>query len=544
MDKQNDLFRKERSLSTQAPAEERPAEPADKEAPLYHFAHPYPRFGLAYTFFYHDIGDDFEAVLADEERLASLAADVIDDGLNYVRLHTEDRPSEDGKTELSYRYVSRNDLEGERGNDQDSDHFYYMAPHVATGDTGTNRLIKAARTFRDQLREGKKLGKSTQLKRSFSPFTAKVNAGTKSLSNPKTTRLQAAFTLVATLARYKPASQIDFTNQVVIPDLDLTNLIRFIRLFKRLRDSETGDVHTRTYEGDSKYYRPPIFRGNYPDAPQTQAFGPVGLIGAMGRWIQRAGHIAWAKKVVQALTARPLYLVSHEQELMKQAHVGHHVAGLSLTHDLPKALRGLYRAQHYNPDDNTPDSPNRRLFYEMAGRFLQFYTRPAFRDFLAFRVQYEASFSPILEDYFMNERQLSKALVQSARAYGAHLNLVAYLIAKDEVENKETGRDIYQAKSRALAQMESTAMSSKSTSALFGRLNRDAGQQTNRDAPAEAGPFMEAAIAGEIELDAVKELVLAFMRLQKDDTASGDDGAGDDAEAASPSPEDKMMGGE
>lgn len=535
MDNKRDFFRKERDLFTQTPAPASKQEAADQDAPLYHFAHPYPRFGLAYTLFHHDIGDDLEAVVTNQERLASLAADVIDDGLNYVRLHTEDRPNEEGKTELRFRYLSRDELET---SGQKAANFYYMAPHVATNDAGTNRLIKAARTFCDQLREGEKLGKSTQLKRSFSPFTAKVNAGTKSLSNPKTTRLQAAFTLVATLARYKPATQIDFTNQIIIPDLGLKNLIRFIGLFKRLRDSETGDVLTRTYEGDSKYYRPPIFHGNYPDAPPTQAFGPVGLMGAMGRWVQRAEHIDWMEGVVKKLPEHPLYLVSYEQDLMRQEHLGRHVADLALQYDLPKALRGLYRAQHYNPDDNSPDSQNRQLFYTMAGRFLQLYTRPAFRDFLAFRVQYEASFSPILEDYFMSERAIPKDIVQSARAYGSYLNYVAYLIAKDEVENKETGRDLYEAKSRALAQMESTAMSAKSTSALFGRLNRDAGQQTNRDAPAEAGPFMEAAIAGEgVELDTVKELVLAFMRLRTDE--DDDDTSSDNASAE---PEDRMMG--
>lgn len=537
MDSSNVVAQEEQNLSLQAlPAMPKREPTQDEGAPLYHFAHPYPRFGLAYTLFHHDVTSDLEAVVADKEQLALLAADVIDDSLSYIRLHTEGRPSEEGRTEMRFEYVAEDELEtsGQKAVD-----FYYMAPHVATDDSGTNRLIKAARKFRDQLREGKGLDKSTQLKRSFSPFTAKVNAGTKSLSNPKTTRLQAAFTLIATLARYKPASQVDFANQIVIPDLDLKNLTRFVSLFRRLSRSETGDVLTRSYEGDSKYYRPPIFRGNYPGAPPTQAFGPVGLIGAMGRWIQRAEHIGWAADVLEKMTERPLYLVSYEQSLMRQAHVGHHVATLALSCDLPKALSGLYRAQHYNPDDNTSNSQNRQLFYAMAGRFLQFYTRAAFRDFLAFRVQYEASFSPILEDYFMSKRKLSKDLVRSARAYGAHLNLVAYLIAKDEVETKETGRSIYEAKSRALAQMESTAMSAKSTSALFGRLNRDAGQQTNRDVPAEAGPFMEAALADDegIDLDTVKELTLAFMRLRTDEEKADD--ATDDAAVK---PEDKMAG--
>lgn len=496
-----------------------------------YFDHPYPRFGLAYTLFCHGIADDLEAVLADRKELARLAAEVIDDGLNYVRLHTQDNPDGEGERTLRFEYLVRDEL---KTSGQNAKKLYYMAPHVATADTGTGGLIKAAKKLRDQLREGKGLDKNTQLKRSFSPFTAKINEGKKSLSNPKVTRLQAAFTLIATLARYKPAKQIDFTNQVIIPDLDLEDLIRFIALFRRLHDSETGDVMITTLRGSSKRYRPRIFDGNYPNAPRSAAFGPVGLMGAMGKWIQRAEHVGWAKDVLRELPDRPLYLVSYEQNLMQQVHIGHHVAELALQYDLPKALAGLYRAQHYNADDNKPGSKKRQLFYMMAGRFLQLYTHPAFRDFLSFRVQYERSFSPILEDYFMSQRQLPTDLVHAARAYGAHLNKVAYFVAKDEVENKDTGRNLYEAKTRALAQMESTAMSAKRASSLFAQLNVDAGRMSNTDVPAEAERFMNAALSGEIDLDTAKELILAFMRLRT---------AKNDASDVAPSKvEDKMMG--
>jgi hypothetical protein len=162
----------------------------------------------------------------------------------------------------------------------------------------------------------------------------------------------------------------------------------------------------------------------------------------------------------------------------------------------------------------------------MASRFLQLYTRPAFRDFLAFRVQYDPVFLPILTDYFMSQQKIDTDIVQSARAYGSYLNSVAYHIARQEIEQNEqkegggTGRSIYEAKTRALAQLESAALSARRPSALFAQLNVDAGRQSNRDVPAEAERFLEATNTGDIDFDVAKDLVLAYMRLRSASSSS------------------------
>jgi hypothetical protein len=127
------------------------------------------------------------------------------------------------------------------------------------------------------------------------------------------------------------------------------------------------------------------------------------------------------------------------------------------------------------------------------------------------------------------------------------LNSVAYHIARNEIEENEqkegggTGRTLHEAKTRALAQLESTALSARRPSALFAQLNVDAGRQANRDVPAEAERFLEATNSGEIDFDVAKDLVLAYMRLRSksdsksrsnaspgDDTSSSDAEAGDD----------------
>jgi len=216
---------------------------------------------------------------------------------------------------------------------------------------------------------------------------------------------------------------------------------------------------------------------------------------------------------------------------MRQEQVGHHAERLAKKFDLASIVKGLYDVDFYKPEDNQLDSKNRQEFYRMASRFLRLYTPSAFQDFLAYRVQYHASFSQILSDYFMKQQEIDSGIVQSARAYGAYLNSVAYHIAREKVEENEeqegegTERSlykakIYKAKTRALAQFESTAMSARRPSALFAQLNVDAGRQSNRDVPAEAERFFEATNTGEISPDVARDLVLAYMRLRSSDTSA------------------------
>ena len=492
-----------------------------------YFDHPYPRYGLAAVLAYHDISIDGEHPLPSKEDLAKLAAEYISVAMHKYRLHTQDQPTEDIDCTLQFRYLAFEDLATKKSEGQTSANYYYLAPHVATGDISANRLIKEARKKSEKLGKEKKLDKAVKLKRSFSPFTTKLNEGTKSLSNPKGTLLQAGFTLVATITPVKPATQIDFSNQVMIPDLPLEDQVEFVRLFDQMQSKETGNLLKRELKAGNKNYRPPIYEGNYPGAPSSPIFGPVGLIGAMGQWAKRFGEWERTEKVLEKLVSRPIYLVSYDSDLFRQVHLGHHLKRLAENFDLPKVINDLYHAKFYNPEHNKHDNKTRELFFEMASRFLQFYTHSAFKDFIAFRLEYPHSFSSILEDYFMSEKNIPKDIVQSARQYGSYLNMVAYIIGKDEAENKNTNRDVYEAKANILAQLESTAMSCKEATSLFAQLNVQAGRMSNMDVPAEASRFIEATNAGEITLDQARDLILAYMRLRSEnkqvqDSASPD----------------------
>jgi len=502
-----------------------------REAPLFFFDHPYPRYGLAVALVRGEAGAEWKTVLDEPETLLRYAREAIAEGLQHFRVHTSDDLDEDRT--LEYRWLSNDELEtsGQKAGDG-----YYIAPHVVIDDRNARYLIKEARSTIADLEDPSSSDPqaSVKMKRSFAPFTSKLNQGTKTLSEPKSTRMEAVFSLVAALTPRKPAAQVDFTNQVMIPDLDLAGMIAFVRLLRSMQQSEQEGGLTLERKEDSNRKRPPLFDGNYPDAPRSSAFGPVGLMGAIGQWAERAGRLDEARPILDQMAGNPIYLVSYDGNLMRQEFIGHHVARLAEEHDLPSVIGSLYRARFYNEDDNRPDSTNRKEFLRMAGRFLQLYTRPAFKDFLAFRVQYEPVFSPILTDYFMSNETIDPDIVRSARAYGAYLNSVAYHIARKEVEENQkkegggTGRNLYEAKTRALAQLESTALSARRPPALFAQLNVDAGRQADRDVPAEAERFLEATNTGEIDFDVAKDLVLAYMRLRSN-SASNDGGSEDTA---------------
>lgn len=490
---------------------------------MIYFDHPYPRYGLAAVLYHADIRSVSPETIPEKEKLAELAANYISFALHKYRLHTEDKPLKDADTELRFRYLETKELATKKSAGQDSANLYYLAPHIAAGDTSANRLIGEAKKMIQNLSKDKSLNKAVQLKRSFSPFTTKINEGSKTLSNPKTTLLQAGFTMAATLTYYKPAAQIDFKNQVIIPDLPLNDLLLFIDLFEKMCSHERENLLVRQLKAGNKNYRPPLFNGNYPNAPTTPVFGPVGLAGAMGVWAKRTKKLTQMEKVLEKMVRSPIYLVSYDASLFKQVYLGHHVARLAKEQDLPKAINGLYYAEFYNPAHNKHNNPTRLLFLDMARRFLQLYSESAFKDFLAFRLQYPHSFSPILEDYFMNNKNISKQIIQSARFYGSYLNYVAYIIGKHESENKKTDRDLYEAKARVLAQLESTAMSCKSPTALFAQLNVQAGRMSNKDVPEGASKFMEATNSGEISLETAQQLILAYMRLRSEKSTETED---------------------
>jgi hypothetical protein len=497
------------------------------------FLHPYPRYGLAVALADANLGT--HDLVENAEWIRELVAGAIDRALGRFFLRTLDDPALPGVTELLFDYLSETDLNPGSKYKQDAKHGHYLAPHVATSNNAAV-AVEDARKLRDLLRSAAPLDKSIELKRSFAPLTSKVNNGRTSMANPKASLIEAACTAIATLAENKPGLYVNGINHVIVPDLPLRDvdgehepLLDFVYLFADMRQSEMGqETLTASLPEDKKEYRrPPLFSGNFPGAPRDVSLSALGLLAAIGGWAKR-GEVfrgdprgRFAERVLEHLSRNPLYIVSYDGT--RQEHFGHHVVGLALRHQLADVLNSINRVTLHGTAGF--QDPKWALFRTMTARFLQFFSPATFRDFLAFRAEYPSPFSPIFEEYFMRQTGISsdperrRELVHSARAYGASLNHAAYRAATaereaDEAKQVKKLRSVDEYKSRILVQLESTALSARSPTALLAQLGGITGRLTGREVAHEGGTFMEAVATEEIPLETAKQLVTAFMRLR------------------------------
>lgn len=495
-------------------------------------AHPYSRYGLAIAILQAELADEIS-----EDVLRESLALAIENGMGHFRMRTFDDPQH--TPELTFAPVRRTELL-EDGNLVQSAGLaskgLYLYPSVVTIDGGAKDTFKNAVLILDALRAKKSFSSAVELSRSFAPTTAKINNGTASQTPPKGTLLEAACTVITTLTPLKPAFWPGL-NTVIIPDLQLPDLLQFIGLFSAM---QVGDVGSQLMvatlptkeppkEGTpakpakakkavvttSEYKRPRLHAGNYPFAPQnSDAFGTIGLLGAIGRWAHRAKETEWAARVLNSLADAPLYIVSYDK--IQQVHFGHHVTRLALEHELSSLLATLYRdTVLYRELDvqRRYDNPTYQLFYFTAARFLQLFSRPAFIDFLAFRAEYAPELAPLFNEYFMN---IDSEIVRSAGALGRWLNTTAYLVARDEVGTGVSNQEelVKKAKAKILVEFESAAMSAKSPQDLLFRISTRAGRLLQDDAPAAAERFMDATATGEITQQDATHLLVAYMRLR------------------------------
>jgi hypothetical protein len=531
--------------------------------------HPYSRYGLAIALREHKL----PAAIADDELRAALQF-AIRVGLDNFRLRTTDLPQWGG--ELNFTFIPGDELLKNANLVQSAGlaaKGMYLHPAVVTIDGGAKDTVKNAQLLLEALDPERKkdlLTSSFELSRSFAPTTAKINNGTASQTPPKGTLLEAACTMITTLTPSKPAAWPGI-NTVIIPDLPLLKsdeedssdsqvtqaaaeikspARNFMNLFDAMFGADTknlmkaklptkplpaaaapkaGKAPKEAKEVPTPYRRPRLHGGNYPDAPfQADAFGAVGLLGAIGRWARRAHQTPWAKQVLASLTDAPLYLVSYDR--IRQVRFGHHVVRLAQENKLADIVASLYRDTVLYRDAEPQrryDNPTYQLFYFTAERFLQLFNPPAFADFLAHRAEYSPTLLPLFNEYFMGNLRISPEVVQSVKALGRWLNSTAYRVADQEIPKAKSPEEIKNRpllvkkfKAKILVEFESAALSAETSDELLFRISTRAGRLLGSDAPAAADLFMDAVALGKdkdgggLSKEEATHLLIAYMRLR------------------------------
>lgn len=516
----------------------------------YNLAHPYSRYGLATALLQKQIQPN---ELRDEE-IHEMLAQTLETGLNHFRLMTSDDPA----VSDVLRFVSVPLVELQRDSKLVQSAGLaakgkYLAPNIVTTDGDAKGSYENTVAIIDGLRSQKDLQSDFVFSRSFAPTTAKINNGKSSQSPPKGSLLEAACCAITTSTPNKPAAWVEGRNTVIVPDLPLEELRDFIELFENMMGSNLeGDLYEaklkRPLQGEaskspvkrkeknkreseaktkSQFKRPRIFNGNYPFAPRQAAFGALGLLAAIGRWGIAANQTPWAERVLISIAGteerpgRPLYIVSYDD--VSQAQFTHHIVGLASAGELSRIIDALtFETQILSEIEGGRrfDSPAYRLFYLMASRFLQLFTRAAFLDFLTTRAEYAPAIKPLFEVYFMQATKIPKDIVESARELGQWLNRTAYFVADSDIKADAPDRKakVQKEKAKILVEFESAAMSAKTPQDMLHRISTRAGRLLQQDAPAKATRYMDATASGEIEPQDALHLLVAYLRLRSEKT--------------------------
>lgn len=205
-----------------------------------------------------------------------------------------------GKEKVKYSFVSEKN---------DAKHFIYLSPNIISTEMKASNIYKFLRKDIDE-----DLQKSCKVSQSAMPIVGEYctfsNKGIVGRGKPTSTIYKECLAAITTATTLKPCLQSGKENVCIIPDLEVENLIDFIKLFKRISlvNSESDlmegvVVKTSKREKGKDIYipkRPKIFRGNFPNAPRSPALCSVALLGTIGEMVKIAIPLCWQSELLNA----------------------------------------------------------------------------------------------------------------------------------------------------------------------------------------------------------------------------------------------------
>lgn len=432
-----------------------------------------------------------------------------------------------GQTEVKFGFVD---------DKNDSKNYIYLSPNIIASER------KGLKKGSDSILYKKvceicstndlNLSKTCDILKSLAPTAGEYcyfsDKGEINRRSPRVSFLENCLVMITTTTALKPCllyymgkgKSISADNTCLIPDLDLSDLRNFIRLFKRIRiqklDSSLMVGKVKCEKGKTLKYipkRPNIFNGNFPNAPHSSALGSVVLLGSIGEMTKEKDVSELAKKVLESLKDCNFYAIKYGDASVFSFN--HSIIRLAERGKLRRIVDSLYYIVLYKEGWRTTNNAFEYQKFDLfASRFLQMFNRPTFKDFLAFRAEYPYDIELLLNTYFCDMEKIDKEIVTSAKELGKWLNNVAYRSAQQEVGTSPGGDDLIKAKAKVLVELESSIFSAKSGDALVAHTITRAGRLSGLDAPAAASLFMEEAASGELPLEQAKNLLIAFSRLK------------------------------
>lgn len=467
------------------------------------FTHFYARYGLALTL-------SEKAASGLENLTANDFSEMLEKGLLKFRVKVSGDWK--GKEKIDFHFARLKDGNPSAG--------VFLSPSVISTDKGAKGLWEKIEEFQAKLGQKSAVDfyKKESAKQSFAPTAGEYNNGKPSRQTANIPFIEAVCCAITTLTADKPAftnvdssgGKVSMKNTTILPDLPLGELREFINVFKSVSKYKTDNQLEGKIKKDGKPSRPAISRGNFPNAPKSNSLRALGLLGAIGEWAKEAQFDPdLSERVLKSLENCPIYLVS--PDAVKITKYNHFVVRLARENKLRSIIHALYNVAPFSlsrKSDLKEIEREREKVAFFASRFLHLFDEMSFREFLAVRAEYPRELETLFKSFFM-EKKIDPLVVNSAKSLGSWLNYIAYKVAL--AESKENVREL---KAKVLVELESSAFSAKTGTALIAQTVTRAGRLSKMDAPPEADLFMEKTMSGELELKDAQQMLMAFSRLR------------------------------
>ncbi len=358
--------------------------------------HPFIRYAKALVLAEYNLSNQ-------EEITIEHIKDQIEIGLAHFRVVPSEIFEEKETVKYTYSKIEKGDTKNG----------IYLAPNSITTDMLAKNTWKAASNLLVTLScdTATKIEKAPMsvmpLTGEYLSFSLKDGIGR---GQPKITLKELGLCMISTLTPTKPCLQNKGENNCLIPDVELDDLIKFIKLFKDMlyhksaNDLNVGRVK-KTISGKKsderttfQPLRPRLFNGNFPNPPKSPALGAVALLATIGEFSKEAEFSEQSLKVLDSLKNKPLYVIKYGNA--HTFNINHFVIELAKSGFLREIIDSIYYTKLYNQPYRDYNNTEYQKFDLFSARFLQLFNPPSFKDFIAFRAEYPNKIEILFNSYF------------------------------------------------------------------------------------------------------------------------------------------------
>lgn len=487
--------------------------------------HFYSRYGLALVL-------EENNITSVENITYEMLLDLIQNCMDHYRL----QPTTEDNEIINYQFAKESFLtKNPKYINRHCNEGFFLSPNALTIEKAANNSWKAMIKIKKLLEEKTNFNKIEKATMSIMPMSSKFNNGKKGQDYPRISFFENCLCMITTYTPHKPSlhltekqqnGAISYIPTAIIPDLELNDLIKFIRIFKEMKRTQTTNLMMGGVNRDGSkttYIRPRISYGNFPNAPKKRReLASAALLGAIGWWAKQSEYPnSGAEEVLERLKQRPMYIISYGKA--QSVTYNHYVVELAKNNRLNTIIDALERISVWKSIQQKRDT-----FFLFASRFLQLFDKQSFLQFISIRGEYPKELTLLLKTYFRRAMKIEQNLIESAATLGQWLNRISYFSAcaelnidpKNKEQVKENYEDLVKLKAKILVELESSAFSAKNAAALVSQVITRAGRLSDQDAPYASKQFIQAVIAGELgetekeSLENAKNMIVVFSRIR------------------------------